>query len=222
MDPDALRIGRDRLLRVFRFLEALNQHRNPAPRQMREQLWTLWVDHLPDHPAIELGRPRIENKPRDANPGKEPDAESFIIKVSRPKLTRPPEPAPELKRWLESGWEDPFKHPAVRQSKNEPGPDGTTILVKFEEDANRVSSWNQWRVKHEEWSRNERPARLAVKVFEDFYLLYGRIEREGERVELVLGDGLLSWRRPEGGVLHPVLLQRLQLSFDPAKPEFCI
>lgn len=220
MDLDSLRIGRDRLLRVFRFLEALNQHRNPAPRQIREQPWTLWVDQLPDHPAIELRRPRTENKTKEPTSGKESDSESFTLRVSRPKLTRPPDPGSELKGWLEAGWEDPFKNPSVRQSKNEPGRDGGTILVKFDEDSQRVSSWDLWRVKHEQWSKNERPARLAIKVFEDFYQLYGRIEREGERVELALGDGLLSWRRPEGGVFHPVLLQRLQLSFDAAIPQF--
>jgi very-short-patch-repair endonuclease len=222
MDADSLRIGRDRLLRVFRFLEALNQHRNPAARQIRDQLWTLWADNLPDHPAIQLGRPHVENKAKEPVAGKEQDEESFILKVSRPKLTRPPDPGSELKAWLESGWDDPFKNPSVRNSKNEAGPEGKTILVKFDDDPNRVSNWNQWNAKHEEWSRNERPARLAMKVFEDFYQLYGRVEREGERVELVLGDGLLSWRRPEGGVFHPVLLQRLQLTFDPAIPRFTI
>src|SRR6266513_875983 len=201
MDADSLRIGRDRLLRVFRFLEALNQHRNPVARQIREQLWTLWADNLPDHPAIQLGRPHVENEPKETVAGKEQEEESFILKVSRPKLTRPPDPGSELKAWLESGWDDPFKNPSVRKSRNEAGPEGKTILVKFGDDPNRVSNWNQWNAKHEEWSRNE---------------------REGERVELVLGDGLLSWRRPEGGVFHPVLLQRLQLTFDPAIPRFTI
>ena len=68
MDLDSLRIGRDRLLRVFRFLEALNQHRNPAPRQIREQLRTLWVDQLPDHPVVELRRPRGESKFKEPSP----------------------------------------------------------------------------------------------------------------------------------------------------------
>jgi len=39
-----------------------------------------------------------------------------------------------------------------------------------------------------------------MKIFEDFYELYGRVEREAERVEIVLGDGILSWRRQEGTV----------------------
>jgi hypothetical protein len=61
-----------------------------------------------------------------------------------------------------------------------------------------------------------------MKIFESFYALYGRIDREAERVELVLGDGLLSWRRKDGGIYHPILLQRLQLQFDASVPEFTV
>lgn len=68
----------------------------------------------------------------------------------------------------------------------------------------------------------ERPARLAAKLFEKLYELHGQIEREAERVELVVGDGILSWRLPDGGIHHPVLLQRVQLEFRPEIPEFII
>ena len=91
MDLDSLRIGRNRLSRVFQYLEALNQHRNPAKRQIREQLWTLWLKDLPDHPAIQRGRPRNgqENKTDANNPSSTREEEDFILKVARPKLTRP-------------------------------------------------------------------------------------------------------------------------------------
>ena len=48
------------------------------------------------------------------------------------------------------------------------------------------------------------------------------MERESERQELVLGEGMLSWMRSEGAIRHPVLLQRLSLHFDPQKPEFVL
>jgi hypothetical protein len=41
--------------RVFRYLEALNQHRNPAKRQIREQPWNLRLHELPEHPSIQRG-----------------------------------------------------------------------------------------------------------------------------------------------------------------------
>jgi len=48
MTPEKLRVAREKLTRVFRYLEALNQHRNPAKRQIREQLWSFWLHDLPD------------------------------------------------------------------------------------------------------------------------------------------------------------------------------
>src|ERR1700687_5981386 len=55
MDSDKLRTAPHKLTRVFRYLEALNQHRNPAKRQIREQPWSLWLHGLPSHPTIKRG-----------------------------------------------------------------------------------------------------------------------------------------------------------------------
>jgi hypothetical protein len=93
---------------------------------------------------------------------------------------------------------------------------------KPSKDPERVALFDRWKKDRDEWAKNERPARTAMKLFETFYELYGRLERESERVELVLGDGILSWRRVDGGIYHPVLLQRLQLEFSPAIAEFTV
>jgi len=224
MDMEFLRVGRERLSRVFQYLEALNQHRNPPKRQVREQLWTLWLKDLPDHPTIQRGMPRTreENGSENSEAVNGQEKDNFILKVARPKLTRASEPPPEIKPWLESGWDDPYKELVVRKTRNETGAKGESLLVRFEDDSNRMIAFERWKAGREEWAKNERPARAAGRVFEMFYELYGRIEREGERVELVLGDGILTWRRQEGGVSHPVLLQRLQMTFEPATPEFRI
>jgi hypothetical protein len=105
MNSDDLRIGRERLLRVFQYLEALNQHRNPPKRQIREQLWTLSLKDLPDHPAIQRGRPPVaaEGDSQNLSASDAPEDEGFILKVSRPKLTRPPDPSAQIKSWLEAG-----------------------------------------------------------------------------------------------------------------------
>jgi very-short-patch-repair endonuclease len=220
MNLDLLRVGRERLSHVFQFLEALNQHRNPAKRQVSEQLWSLWLKDLPDHPSVQRGNPHAFLEATKETTATE--IENFILKVTRPKLTRPPEPGTSLKTWLEIGWDDPAKEPNVRKIKNEVDTKGETVLVRFEDDEDRIAALADWKVRRAEWAKNERPARAAARVFETLYELYGRIEREAERVELVLGDGILSWRRQDGGIFHPVLLQRLQMTFDPAIPEFSI
>jgi len=223
VDSETIRIGRDRLLRVFRYLEALNEHRNPVKRHIGEQLWTQWLKDLPDHPSIRrrvspIAELLTEGANGDGAPSERQDSD-FILKIARPRLTNPPTPPALIEPWLEAGWEDPFKE--VSPHRNETSA-GTAARAHFGSDPKRVAAFDQWNMQRRQWANAEQSARAAMKIFEDFYELYGRMEREAERVEIVLGDGILSWRRPEGTVRHPILLQRLQLSFSPSVPEFTL
>src|SRR5882762_148081 len=224
MNPEKLRVAREKLTRVFRYLEALNQHRNPAKRQIREQLWSLWLHDLPDHPSIKRGASKSAPAKSKAAESQNGDTSSsgFVLKVQRPALTSPPEPPGTISAWLEAGWEDPSKELSVSASRNESDQEGETRIVNFTDEPSRMAALQRWRVAREEWTKSEKPARAAMKIFETLYSLYGRIDREAERVELVLGDGILSWRHDEGGIYHPILLQRLQLQFDAAVPEFTL
>ena len=224
MNPERLRVAREKLTRVFRYLEALNQHRNPAKRQIREQLWSFWLHDLPLHPAIKRGGTKsgpAKNKPADF-PNGDTGSSEFVLKVQRPALSPPPEPPSSVASWLEAGWDDPSKEPLVSASRNESHQGGETRMANFADVAGRLAALQSWKVAREEWAKNERPARAAMRIFETLYSLYGRIDREAERVELVLGDGLLSWQRSEGSIYHPILLQRLQLQFNAAVPEFTL
>ena len=227
MDAEKLRFAREKITRVFRYLEALNQHRNPPKRQIREQLWHLWLHDLPIHSVVRLGGARsgaASPKARttdDPNEGAPANA-TFSLRVQRPQLTRAPEPPNEIVSWLESGWDDPFNLACVVESREEPQANATTLTIQFSADPARVAALRSWAPLRDEWARTEKPARQAMRLFETFYSLYGRIDREAERVELVLGDGILSWQRAEGGIFHPILLQRLQLQFDASVPEFTL
>src|SRR6202049_1208285 len=194
-------MGRDRLLRVFRYLEALNEHRNPVKRHIGEQLWTQWLGDLPDHPSIKRGASPTAELPAVVGSGDGASAErqdsDFILKIARPKLTNPPTPPALIEAWLAPGWEDPFKEVSAPRDETSAG---GGARVRFESDAQRVATLDQWKMQRNQWANAEQPARAAMKIFEDFYELYGRMEREAERVEIVLGDGILSWRRPEGTV----------------------
>ncbi len=210
MNPEKLRVAREKLTRVFRYLEALNQHRNPAKRQIREQLWSLWLHDLPEHPSIKRGASKSASTKSKAADLQNDDtsAGGFVVKVQRPTLTAPPEPPAAIAAWLEAGWEDPSSEPSVSASRNEPDQQGEARTTNFADEPARPGALQRWTAARQEWARNERPARAAMKIFETFYSLYGRIDREAERVELVLGDGILSWRRTEGSIYHPILRRK--------------
>src|SRR6266436_4218221 len=144
------------------------------------------------------------------------------LRIARDRLTRAPEPPEEIAAWLEDGWDDPSSAFAVRPALEESEISAAPTIVSFTADAARTASLERWKLLRDEWVKTEKPARAAMKVFESLYALYGRIDREAERVELVLGDGTLSWRRADGGIYHPILLQRLQLQFDASVPEFTL
>ncbi len=222
MDAEKLRVAREKLTRVFRYLEALNQHRNPAKRQLREQPWSLWMRDLPDHSSVQRGVAKVSSsKAKDKNDQTTEDS-SYVLKVRRPRLTRPPEPPEEISAWLENGWDDPANAVAVDEALEEFENGREQRIEKFAADPARVAALERWTLLRDEWVKTEKPARAAMKIFETFYTLYGRIDREAERVELILGDGILSWRRAEGNTFHPILLQRLQLQFDASVPEFTL
>src|ERR1700731_2296098 len=179
MDAENLRAARDKLTRVFRYLEALNQHRNPAKRQIREQPWSLWLHGLPSHPTIKRGAAKSsssktkakENPAGDTNGGVD-----FLLKVQRPVLTRPPEPPDEIANWLEAGWDNPSEEIGFRETQAESDEAGGSRVAKFDEDKARAAALQRWKLSRDEWAKNERPARAAMKIFETLYTLYGRIE----------------------------------------------
>src|SRR5437870_6495623 len=227
MEAEKLRVAREKITRVFRYLEALNQHRNPPKRQIREQPWHLWLHDLPTHSAIRHSAARsspgsTKTKGGDGQNEAAPASAIFSLRVQRPLLTRPPEPPNEIASWLEPGWDDPFHFALVAESREEPQGNGAILTIHFAADPARTGALRRWAVLRDEWARTEKPARQAMQLFETLYSLYGRIDREAERVELVLGDGILSWCRPEGGIYHPILLQRLQLQFNASVPEFTL
>lgn len=102
-----------------------------------------------------------------------------------------------------------------------------TITIQFEADENRINDFFEWENIRDKWRAPETIARGAMKVFEDFYSLYAKLERDGERLELLVADGFLSWTANSGNdgsvsISHPLLLKRVELRFNPNIPEFTV
>src|SRR6266478_3681830 len=147
---------------------------------------------------------------------------TFVLRVQRPTLAAPPAPPGEIAEWLEAGWDDPANDVSIQETRNESEENAEPRMARFADNPARPTMLQRWKSVRDDWASKEQPARASMKIFETLYALYGRIDREAERVELVLGDGILSWYRPEGGIYHPILLQRLQLQFNAAVPEFAL
>jgi very-short-patch-repair endonuclease len=209
----------ERAKQVFRFLKAFAERSLPLQRRLLDQPWSMVLADLPKHPSITIGEVQISADAASESGAEAADDAAPLVRVRRPTFTRAPRPPAVIAEWLEAGWEDPERHVEVRRARNERH-HGETVSVSFDEAPERPAALAQYRVAWSRWAEAERPTRAAMRVFERLYELKGKIDLESERLELVLGDGCLRWRRPEGTIDHPVLLQRVELEFDPEVPEF--
>lgn len=207
--------ARDRLRRIFRFLQAYNQIKNPVPRVVTER-WTLWLDEVPTAPSVSVAS--ITDGPTEDEPI---DQEGVVLRARRPKLTECPTPPAVLDGWLEDGWRHPEREARVAAVRTLPTP-SAGAEERFDAVVARVEAFQHWRASRAVWAAAELPQRKADQLFQSLYALHNELRRESERFELVLGDGNLAWQRSDGEVHHPLVLQVVQLELDAELPEFRI
>lgn len=216
---------KSKIRQLYRFLKEANQLRFRPVRSVGEQPKTIRLAEMPAHESVQFIRPVRDNNSEDV-----PDV---LIRVRRPVLTRCPAPPESVEPWLLPGWDDPAKPANIANSQNitVPSEDGEsadeTITVRFVEDEERVADWDTWIATRDAWAAPERAARHAMWFFEAFYDIHSTLEKDGEQLELLAADGLLSWQAVsalDGGVSidHPILLKRVELRFDPNVPEFTV
>jgi len=207
-------LAQSRLTQVFKFLKELNELRNPVPRDLEGYVDVLRLDAWPLHPCVVVRRgDRKEENDADADVEMEP-----LIRIKRARLTPCPKPPDALDGWLKPGWQSVDEEAEVLESRNFLDRENETDTVAFADDAQRVAALNAWAMTRAKWAEAERPAIAALKVFERIHTLWTTMQREGDRVELVLADGMLGIA--DMSVRHPVLLQRVNLELDPSVPEF--
>ncbi len=136
--PDIIDIAKKRVTQIFRYLENLNQLRNPAVVQIEEQPWRLWSRDLPDHESVALGGAPVRTQNEEADTGTPPESKSdgLLLRVRRPTLTRIPQPPDALTDWLQVGW-DRFEG---KRLTNTPVRQAGSVLKCPDDHKNRVVS----------------------------------------------------------------------------------
>jgi very-short-patch-repair endonuclease len=210
---------KNRIRQLYSFLREANQLRFRPVRLLNEQPKVVRLAEMPQHESMHLYRPVQVQGTQEV-----PDV---LIRIKRPATTQCPTPPETIAPWLLPGWDDPAKTPNYAESRNETDEAGETVTVRFDEDEQRSYDFVIWDDQRAAWVTPEQSARQALRFFELFYDIYSTIEKDGEQLELVVGDGHLSWLTESGidgqvNIDHPVLLKRVELRFDAKIPEFTV
>ncbi len=209
--------ARTRIGRVIRYLQELHRVKTPPTVDLDKYEWSVRLDALPNYDSIQRGR--VFENFRTLREGVELHDGDFLFKVGRPKETECPPPSVVIDQWLKPGWQTASAEPKVfdeRRSK------ATGKQELFDDSAERVLALEDWQAMRAEWAGSERHVQDALNVFSNLFDLWGRFARESEKYQLLLADGILSMDGPEGRIRHPILLQGVQLSFNPRVPEFVL
>jgi len=228
LGTEANELTREKLLQVFRYLKEFNNLRNPVTRRLDEQPLgkdVIWLRDLPPHSSVQLRQPLDMvslDEASDESAGAEV-AGSPILRVRRPDDTPPPAVPEGLADWLDGVPNHPDEQLAIKPAIDQKDEDGQESTVQFGDDPRRLRLLQEWQGKWQRWAEVERPARRARELYDRLFRLRSRMDLEGETLQLVLGDGLLVWPRDGADdINHPVLLQPIELRFEPSVPEFCL
>ncbi len=200
---------------IFSFLKDYNDIRNPVITDISRQIWHYKLSDLPS--INELWSVYDTN-----------DFESLnILEIERPVILPCPSPDESIIPWIDKTWEKlSLSDVPYIESKTSNGKDENDELVEtieyFTDHKDRVDKYNAWTSERKNWLEIETPKEIGLKFYNDLFSLYSDFKRESESLELVLGDGFISWTTEGRLINHPVLLQKVNLIFNSNKPSFII
>ncbi|MHC4218441.1 MAG: AAA domain-containing protein, partial [Planctomycetota bacterium] len=206
-----------RIARVFKYLQELHRIKTPPTVDLERYEWRLPLASLPNYPSLQRG-PLFGNLKSLSSRGTLHGG-NFLLKVGRPRESECPPPSVVIEQWLKSGWEDAGSEPKVYERRKNKA---TGEEEEFEGSTERVIALEDWLNERTRWASSEKHVQGALGIFSNLFDLWGRFARESEKFQLFLGDGILVLDGPEGRVKHPLLLQRIQLAFNPRVPEFIV
>jgi hypothetical protein len=202
--------ARKRIASVFTYLQELHRVRTPPIVDVDRYPWRLRLADVPVGPTIEWGARMVGlvGKPsRGAS-------DEFLLRVGRPADVACPEPPPLVRERLVTGWDSPAGSARMRTSQPVVADDSDAFL----QGKARQEAFERWLARREAWVRRQEPLALFLRLYD----LWAQFERESEKYQLYFGDGMLVCDADGEEICHPLLLQRLELRFDPGIPAFTL
>lgn len=200
--------GQELARSLFDYVIAYMQIKSPCARNIVQQPWFQYLGDVPQHETVQFTPPVSS----DTASGWQ------LLKVGRSRLVEPPSLPEVLFSWMDADWKT--QHDPAPAPQRDAIFDGEINVEQFQDSPDRVAAYTAWLPVFKAWSKVDRIARAALKLFEKLYEVHGILQRENELWELAIGDGFLL-DSPEQ-VEHPVLFHTLQLDFDPKAPGFTV
>jgi len=151
--------------------------------------------------------------------------EENILEIHRPpNITKEEETPPKLNNiildWLNFNYFNENAKPSYIKEKSFTDLDGGEIIEQFADDTERSAAYSEWISEWTDWSEQLKEKKQVLKLYEEFFYLISKLEKEGESLEFIFGSGLFYWKHPDnnvGTIRSPLLTTKLELEIDAEK-----
>lgn len=205
------------LKKVFSYVRALVERKLVLCPSYSGYSFSLELFDLPQHPCISLNSEYASDAALLSD---------VILTVDKAEIPPCPELPAILSGWVAEGWNKASKELKViekREFCEDPDDESTFRVELFSDSTERRDVFTDWCALRDEWAEEALPSEKARELYDTLYDLYSRLEREKDRLELVIGDGILRGKLEDGTrICHPIVLERVTLSFDASVPRFYI
>lgn len=172
--------------------------------------------------AIPLYKDYVTINPKDSSDEVKTDSSDVLIMVSRPDHSKCEcRPDDSLLPWIDYDWE--YNYIAETTHKKEIDSDGESGLskIRFEDDANRIHLFNQWKEEREAWRKEQMQIQQVDDFYEDLYRLYQKLDVDSETIEFLCGNGLISSPTRNGKLNYPILTKRIRITYESDSKDNC-
>lgn len=215
----------ERVKSIFYFIKEMAALKPTSILNIEKQPWKKYVSQIPqDEEYIHFSyRDTVEKVPEDA------EIDDWILRVQKPVLTPCPPPSKILQPWLMPGW-DRFEEDArfyrerpcpmrmeaeAREATEEDGKE------RFQDSAERIKAYQTWIQARKDWADHQKHLNEIREFFIELHQKAKELERDSEIKELMIGNGILTDKQ-NPDIQHPILLQRVCMTFDAKKNEIAI
>lgn len=218
----------EKIEKFFRFLREYASIRFPQVHNLNDIRWKIWLDELPKHRDINISYVTTDDDSQEEtiNYNEQIEESKVLIRIRRPTLSRPPQVPQDLEQWIVGPVDDPLSEPTYHKQRRITDRNGTERIEDFEDNHQREREWSRWFERWQRWATENKPKYHLMKIYSQLHDIYSEIQRESERYQLVIADGILHWKwhhnYSNGYIYFPLIILPVQLFFNSEVPEFTV
>lgn len=196
---------------LFKYIKELNSLKSNVIYDISKSgFWKLELNKVQTNEYVEIRF--IHNQEESEN-----DEEISFLTVKKPKMEDAPKVTKRISEWVSDDWYDYKKEVYLKDTiiKN-------NISNNIKDFPKIKKEFDKLIVERNLWVKSQREKDKVLKLFDQLHKVYVEMEKLEETQEIMIGQGIFCFNYEDKSIYHPILLKKVNLTFDPKENKFCV